>query len=197
MRHHGWFKSELVSFPFPEGLANTATMGKRGRDVHKGRMHVTTINVDESVSKSGLQTGCNHCSKTQAGSEQRGGGPAAAEKPIFVDAFAEGEEVMTVTNDEASETWLRDKYKGIKFLDKDVEPEEHRTVLCLKWIRGRRSGPLARRVQRGWCVVSIMDADKHPDVDVDDDQFNESYPIGEVLWPMIRDSAVMRAKSRF
>ena len=133
-------------------------MGKRGRDVHKGRMHVTTINVDESVSKSGLQTGCNHCSKTQAGSEQRGGGPAAAEKPIFVDAFAEGEEVMTVTNDEASETWLRDKYKGIKFVDKDVEPEEHRTVFCLKWIRGRRSGPLARRVQRGWYVVSIMDA---------------------------------------
>ena len=32
---------------------------------------------------------------------------------------------------------------------------------------------------------------------VDDDQFNEDFPIGEVLWPMIRDSAVMRAKSRF
>ena len=96
--------------------------------------------------------------ENRPGSEQRGGGPAAAEKPIFVDAFAEGEEVMTVTHDEASETWLRDKYKGIKFVDKDVEPEEHRTVFCLKWIRGRRSGPLARRVQRGWYVVSIMDA---------------------------------------
>ena len=80
-----------------------------------------------------------------------------------------------------------------------MEPEEHPhcTVFCLKWVRGRRTGSLARRVQRGWYVVSIMDADKHPDVDVDDDQFNESYPIGEVLWPMIRDSAVMRAKFRF
>ena len=80
-----------------------------------------------------------------------------------------------------------------------MEPEEHPhcTVFCLKWVRGRRTGPLARRVQRGWYVVSIMDADKHPDVDVDDDQFNEDHPIGEVLWPMIRDSAVMRAKSRF
>ena len=42
-----------------------------------------------------------------------------------------------------------------------------------------------------------VDADKHPEVDVTDDQFNEVYPIGEVLWPMIRDSPVMRAKFRF
>ena len=83
-----------------------------------------------------------------------------------------------------------------------MEPEEHPhcTVFCLKWVRGRRTGPLARRVQRGWYwyVVSIMDAGRRQAPrDVDDDQFNEDHPIGEVLWPMIRDSAVMRAKSRF
>ena len=42
-----------------------------------------------------------------------------------------------------------------------------------------------------------MDADKHPEIDVTDDQFNEIYPIGEVVWPMIRDSPAMRAKFRF
>ena len=104
---------------------------------------------------------------------------------------------MAVTHDEASETWLRDKYKGIQFVDKFMEPEEHRTVFCLKWVRGRRTGTLARRVQRGWYVVSVMNADKHPDVDVTEDKFNELYPIGRCVWPMIRDSAVMRAKFRF
>jgi hypothetical protein len=65
------------------------------------------------------------------GSEQRGGGPAAVEKPIFFDTFAEGEEVMTVTHDEASETWLRDKYKGIQFVDKDIwSPRSTRTAPC-------------------------------------------------------------------
>ena len=43
-------------------------------------------------------------------------------------------------------------------------------------------------MQRGWCIISTMDADKHPDVDVEDDQFNEDYPIGDMLWPMIRAS---------
>ena len=119
------------------------------------------------------------------------------EKPIFADMWDEGEELKTATKDEASEFWLRDKYKGIKFVDEDCEPPEHREVFCLKWYRGRRSGPIARRVQKGWCVVSIMDADKHPDVDVEDDQFNEDYPIGNVLWPMIRASPAMQANCRF
>ena len=35
------------------------------------------------------------------------------------------------------------------------------------------------------------------DVDVEDEQFNEDYPIGEVLWPMIRASPAMQAKFKF
>jgi hypothetical protein len=136
------------------------------------------------------------------GSEQRGGGPAAVEKPIFFDTFAEGEEVMTVTHDEVSETWLRDKYKGIQFVDKDIwSPRSTRTAPCSA---SSGCGVAAQGPSRGGCSAAgtsspswTPDADKHPDVDVDDDQFNEDYPIGEVLWPMIRDSAVMRAKSRF
>ena len=85
----------------------------------------------------------------------------------------------------------------MRFVDSDCEPPEHRMVFCLKWQRGRQSGPLSRRVQRGWYVVSVMDADKHPDIDVRDDQFNEDSPIGEVLWPMIRASPAMQAKCRF
>ena len=85
----------------------------------------------------------------------------------------------------------------MRFVDSDCEPPEHRMVFCLKWYRGRQSGPLSRRVQRGWYVVSVMDADKHPDIDVRDDQFNEDSPIGEVLWPMIRASPAMQVKYRF
>ena len=42
-----------------------------------------------------------------------------------------------------------------------------------------------------------MNADKHPDIDVTDDQFDEICPIGEVVWPVIRDSPAMRANFRF
>ena len=104
---------------------------------------------------------------------------------------------MSITRDEASEFYLRDKYKGMKFVDKDVEPEEHRVVYCVKWCRGRRTGPFARRVQRGWYVVSILDSEHHMDVEADDDSFNEDYVIGSSLWPMIRDSPAMREKYRF
>ena len=176
-------------------------MGKRGRDVHKGRMHVTTINGAASMDDPALGW-TKDDAENRPGSEQRGGGPAAAEKPIFVDMFAEGEEVMTVTHDEVSETWLRDKYKGIQFVDKDIwSPRSTRTAPCSA---SSGCGVAAQGPSRGGCSAAgtsspswTPDADKHPDVDVDDDQFNESYPIGEVLWPMIRDSAVMRAKFRF
>ena len=109
---------------------------------------------------------------------------------------------MAVTHDEVSETWLRDKYKGIQFVDKDIwSPRSTRTAPCSA---SSGCGVAAQGPSRGGCSAAVTsspswtpDADKHPDVDVDDDQFNESYPIGEVLWPMIRDSAVMRAKFRF
>ena len=76
------------------------------------------------------------------------------EKPISVDTFAEGEEVITATNDEANETWLRDKYKGMKFVDKDMGPEEHRAALYLNQVgagsphRAPRAAGAARLVHR-------------------------------------------------
>ena len=48
-----------------------------------------------------------------------------------------------------------------------------RLTYCVKWCRGRRTGPIARRVQRGWYVVSILDSEHHMDVEADDDSFNE------------------------
>ena len=66
----------------------------------------------------------------------------------------------------------------MKFVDKNMEPGEHHTVFCVKKQWGRHTGPLARLVQHGWHVVSVMDADKHPDIDVTDDQFDEIYPSG-------------------
>ena len=54
-----------------------------------------------------------------------------------------------------------------------------------------------RAPSRAVGTKSTPTSTQHPEVDVTDDQFNEVYPIGEVLWPMIRDSPVMRAKFRF
>ena len=46
------------------------------------------------------------------------------------------------------------------------------------------SGVATQGPSRGWCstagtsLVSVMDADKHPDIDVTDDQFDEIHPSG-------------------
>ena len=121
---------------------------------------------------------------------------AAEKKPIFVDELEKGEELRTLTKDQASELWQRNKYKGITFVDEDPAVPEHREVCCIKWVRGRTTGPIARRVQRGRHVVPIMNTEEHPEVGVEDDSSNEDHPIGEVVWPMARASAI-QAKFRF
>ena len=63
---------------------------------------------------------------------------AAAEKPVFEGTWGEGEKLKVLEKEDASEFWLRDKYKGMKFVDEDAKIDgipEHRIIFELKWVK--------------------------------------------------------------
>jgi hypothetical protein len=121
--------------------------------------------------------------------------PGGGLKPIFEDSYSEGEQAHIVTKGNVSEYWVRDKYKGVPFMEEDLDVPEHRVVFGVKWYRGKRTGPVNLRRSKGWYVQTEMDPVIHPDKD--DDEFTEDYPINADLWDMIRASPAAQAKYRF
>ena len=109
------------------------------------------------------------------------------------------EEARVKVRSDDNEFWLQNKYRGIKFVDKDQEPAEHRVVIGVKFYRARMSGALSRRRKGGWYVQTDLDPLHRQDTDetAENESEIEDYVIDATFWPMIRASPEMRAKFRF
>ena len=100
----------------------------------------------------------------------------AVRKNIFKLYFEEGEKALLATKESADDTarfWLMYKYKGVVFVDDDVDPPEYRKVVDMEWNSKKPHGWNMRGVAAGsnpwrqWKVVGDLLPEKHQEA-IDD-----------------------------